>query len=54
MRVDFQDKSYVAAESKEDKVIISIGAASQDDPLSMVVNTVELSREEFDKLILNL
>jgi hypothetical protein len=54
MRIDFQDKSYVTAESKEDKIVITIGATSQDDPLSMVVNTVELSREEFNKLILNL
>lgn len=54
MRIDFSDKSYVQASIKEGKVIISIGATSQDNPLSMVVNTVELSKEEFDKLISNL
>jgi uncharacterized protein YpmS len=54
MKIDFPDKSYVEAESKEGKVVISIGANSQDNPLSMVVNTVELSKEEFSKLISNL
>ncbi len=54
MKIDFPDKSYVQAETKDGKVVISIGATSQDNPLSMVVNTVELSKEEFNKLIFNL
>ncbi len=54
MKIDFADKSYVLVESKVDKVVISIGAKSLDNPLSLTVNTVELSKEEFNKLISSL
>lgn len=51
MRIDFPDKSYVFIVKEEDKVIITIGARSSDNPLSVIANTVELSSEEYIKLI---
>lgn len=54
MKIDFADKSYVSLESKDGIIVISIGASSQDNPLSMIINTVELSKEDFEKLVSNL
>lgn len=52
MRIDFSDKSYILVEnSKEDRIIISVGAIDKDSPLSLTINTAELTKEEFKKLI---
>lgn len=55
MRIDFADKSFISAtRSPEGRVVISVGATTLDDPLSLVLNTAELSEEEFKKLISDL
>ena len=52
MRISFEDKSYIQAEkTPTGKIVISVGAKSQDDPLSVVQNTAELTEEEFRRLI---
>lgn len=51
MRIDFEDKSYISVEYFKGKVRISVGAHSTENPLSLLVNAVELSEDEFSKLI---
>lgn len=52
MRIDFEDKSFIVFEHSHSpgKVIISLGAKNFKNPLETIVNSVEISLEEFNKL----
>lgn len=55
MRIDFNDKSFISAtKNDEGRITITVGATAPEDPLSLVLNTAELSEEEFKKLISDL
>lgn len=54
MKIEFQDKSYISLDKNENKIIVSIGAISPDNPLALIVNAVELTEEEFKKIIKNI
>jgi len=53
MRIDFKDKSFVSFEhsSSPGKIIISLGAKSFKNPLETVVNSAEISINEFNDLV---
>ena len=53
MRITFEDKSYIECRKsdKEDQIIIIVSAKDQENPRKKTVNAVEISTEEFKKLI---
>ena len=55
MRLDFNDKSYVEfSYSSTGKILLTIGAKSYKNPLETIINSVEISYNEFLKLIADL
>ncbi len=52
MRIDFEDGGYI--ESKIDdshqKIWITIGAKQSKNPLEMIINSAQLTREQFKNL----
>lgn len=55
MKIEFSDKSYVDCQksSQPGKIVIIISAKDGTDPLKKITNAVELTLEEFNKLISN-
>ena len=53
MKISFEDKSFVECHKSDNpgKIIITISARDQSDHLKKISNSVELSIEEFQKLI---
>jgi hypothetical protein len=52
MKISFDDKSYIdVRKSPENKVTIIISAKDQTNPLKKITNAVEITMEEFKKLI---
>jgi nitrate reductase NapAB chaperone NapD len=53
MRLDFDDKSYVECRKSDNpgKVIITISAKDYENPLKKITNAVEITAEEFKKMI---
>jgi hypothetical protein len=53
MKITFDDKSYVDCQKSNNpgKVIISISAKDRSDPLKKIINAVEITAEEFKRLI---
>ena len=53
MKISFPDKSYVECKKSDnpDKIIIIISAKDQSNALKKITNAVEISKEEFKKLI---
>ncbi len=53
MKIEFSDKSYIECNKSDSpgKIIISIAAKDHQNPLKKTTNSVELSIEEFKKLI---
>lgn len=51
MKIQFDDKSYIDCQKSNDKIIVIISAKDGNDPLKKITNAVELSKEEFIKLI---
>ena len=53
MKIVFDDKSYVTCYMSDEpgKVIITISAKDRTDPLKKITNAVEITTEEFKKLI---
>lgn len=53
MKITFEDKSYIDClkSSEPGKVMIIISAKDHIDPLKKITNAVELTNEEFKKLI---
>ena len=53
MKITFEDKSYIECVRSDNpgKVIITISAKDHTDPLKKITNAVEITNEEFKKLI---
>lgn len=53
MKIIFDDKSYVECRKSDfpDKVLLIISAKNKENPLKKITNAVELTKEEFKKLI---
>ena len=53
MKIQFEDKSYVECRKSDQpgKIILAISAKDHDNPLKKIVNAVEITAEEFKKLI---
>lgn len=51
MKITFDDKSYVECRKSNDKILLIISAKDQSNPLKKITNAVEISKEDFKKLI---
>jgi len=53
MKIEFEDKSYVECRKSDTpgKVIIAISAKDHENPLKKITNAVELTADEFKRLI---
>lgn len=53
MKIIFEDRSYIDCQKSNNpgKIMISISAKDYIDPLKKITNTIELTLEEFNKLI---
>ncbi len=53
MKITFEDKSYIECRKSDDpgKIIVTISARDHSDPLKKITNAVEITTEEFKKLI---
>ena len=55
MRISFDDKSYVECRKSDtpDKIVLIISAKDNDNSRKKITNAVEITKEEFQKLILD-
>lgn len=53
MKIEFNDKSYIECRKSDqpDKIVITISAKDYDNPLKRITNAVELTAEEFKRLL---
>ena len=52
MRIEFNDKSYLECYKSEDnKITMILSAKDYNNPLKRITNSVELSIDEFKKII---
>ena len=53
MKITFEDKSYIECRKSDNpgKIIVTISAVDHSDTLKKITNAVEISTEEFKKLI---
>lgn len=53
MKIEFEDKSYIECSKSDNpgKVVISISAKDHENPLKRITNAVELTSEQFKKLV---
>lgn len=53
MRISFEDKSYIECKKSAEpgKIMVIISAKDHLDPLKKITNAVELTAEEFKKLV---
>lgn len=53
MKITFEDKSFVECTKSANpgKVVITISAKDHTDPLKKITNAVEITTDEFKKLI---
>lgn len=53
MKIEFEDRSFIECKKSEnsDKIIILIQAKDYNNPLKKITNAVEMSIEDFKKLI---
>jgi hypothetical protein len=53
MRISFEDKSYIECVKSDNpgKIVMTISAKDHTDPLKKITNAVEITVEEFKKLI---
>jgi len=54
MKIQFEDKSFIECKKDNNKIIVIIQAKDYFNPLKKINNTVELTEEEFKKLISNI
>jgi len=56
MKITFDDKSYIDCRKSDtpDKIIIIISAKDGGNPLKKITNAVEITKDEFKKLIADL
>jgi len=53
MKITFDDKSFIECKKSDNpgKVVITISAKDHTDPLKKITNAVEITTDEFKKLI---
>lgn len=51
MKIEFEDKSYIEIKKNNDKIFIIISAKDHQNNLKNIINAVELTLEEYNKLI---
>lgn len=53
MKIEFDDKSYIEVNKSDNpgKVVVAISAKDHENPLKRITNAVELTTEQFKKLI---
>jgi nitrate reductase NapAB chaperone NapD len=53
MKITFEDKSYIDCYKSNEpgKIVVVISAKDSNDPLKKITNAVELTADEFKKLI---
>lgn len=53
MKITFDDKSYIECKKsdKPDHIVVIISAKDADNPRKKIANAVEITTEEFKKLI---
>ena len=51
MKINFEDKSYIECRKSDDKIVIIISAKDAENPRKKTTNAVEITKEEFKKLI---
>ena len=53
MKIEFADRSFIECRKSDQpgKIIIIISAKDHENPLKKINNAVELSKEEFKKLL---
>lgn len=53
MKITFEDKSYIDCYKSSDpgKIVVVISAKDGNDPLKKITNAVELTGDEFKKLL---
>jgi hypothetical protein len=53
MKITFDDKSFIECRKStaEGKILMIISAQDQDNPRKKTTNTVEITQEEFQRLI---
>jgi len=53
MKIEFEDKSYIECKKSDQpgKIMIVISAKDYENPLKKITNAVEITAEEFKKLI---
>lgn len=53
MKIIFDDKSYIDCQKSNEpgKIVVVISAKDYENPLKKITNAVELTAEEFKKLI---
>jgi nitrate reductase NapAB chaperone NapD len=56
MKIQFEDKSYIECRKSDNpgKILIIISAKDQSNQLKKITNAVEITEEEFKKLISNI
>lgn len=56
MKIVFEDKSYIDCQKSKEpgKIYVIISAKDAVDPLKKITNAVELTMDEFKKLISNI
>ena len=51
MKIEFEDKSYIECRKNDDKILFVIVARDQNNKLKKLKNAVELTEDEFKRLI---
>jgi len=53
VKIEFEDKSYIEVTKSDNpgKVIVVISAKDHENPLKRIVNAVEVTVEQFKKLV---
>jgi nitrate reductase NapAB chaperone NapD len=53
MKIEFEDKSYIECRKSDTpgKIIVAISAKDHENPLKKITNAVELTTDEFKRLI---
>jgi len=53
MKIEFEDKSYLEITKSDNpgKIVVVISAKDYDNPLKRIVNAVEVTVEQFKKLV---
>lgn len=53
MKIEFDDKSYIEVNKSDNpgKIVIAISAKDHENPLKRITNAVEITTEQFKKLV---